>query len=291
VPNGQVTDRLAAMARFSGSELTLVGYDMIPITSADTRPASDAVTFAQYLTVVKHAHRVAGISRSATTEFAGFTTAIHAQGLPGPRVGTVHLANEPPAAVPAVGPPPARTRPVVLVPGSREPHKNQRAVLHAAERLWREGLDFEVRMVGGAGWTDDVLRSAADRLHADRRPLVELGRVSDARLTEELQGADLVVFVSLHEGYGLPVAEALACGTPVITSDFGSQREIADGGGCLVVDPRDDDRITDALRRLLTDPGERGRLRVEAAARTVRTWDQYAEDLWGFLVEREGHEA
>jgi glycosyltransferase involved in cell wall biosynthesis len=291
VPNGQVTEQLTAMARFSGNTLGLVGYDMIPITSAETRPAADAVTFAQYLTVVKHAHRVAGISRSATTEFAGFATAVRAQGLPGPRVGTVHLANEPPAELPEARPQTPHPRPVVLVPGSREPHKNQRAVLHAAERLWREGLDFELRMVGGAGWTDEVLRPAIRRLHADQRPLTELGRVSDARLTAELQGADVVVFVSLHEGYGLPVAEALACGTPVVTSDFGSQREIAEGGGCLVVDPRDDDQVTAALRRLVCGPEERARLRAEIAGRTVRTWDRYAEDLWGFLVEGEDDEA
>ncbi|UOY01226.1 glycosyltransferase [Blastococcus sp. PRF04-17] len=185
-------------------------------------------------------------------------------------------------------PPRTGTRPVVLCTGSREPHKNQRAVLHAAERLWREGLDFEVRMVGGRGWNEDVLRPAADRLHADGRPLTELGRVSDAELTAALRAADLVAFVSLHEGYGLPVAEALACGTPVLTSDFGSQREIAEAGGCVTVDPRDDDAITDALRTLLTRPEELERLRAEIASRPARTWPEYADELWTCLVQGEG---
>jgi glycosyltransferase involved in cell wall biosynthesis len=287
VPNTQADEQLAALARFSGNTLALVGYDMIPITSADTRPFSDSVAFGQYLSVVKHAHRVAGISRSATAEFAGFAEAVQAQGLAGPEVRTVELATEPPAGAATV-PVRSGTRPVVLCTGSREPHKNQRAVLHAAERLWHEGLDFEVRLVGGHGWNEDVLRPAANRLRAASRPLTELGRVSDAELTAQLRAADLVAFVSLHEGYGLPVAEALACGTPVLTSDFGSQREIAHGGGCVTVDPRDDDALTEALRTLLTRPEELERLRAEIADRPVRTWAEYADELWTYLVRGEG---
>jgi glycosyltransferase involved in cell wall biosynthesis len=171
----------------------------------------------------------------------------------------------------------------MLCVGSQEPHKNQRAALHAAERLWREGLDFEVRLAGGPGWSDDVLRPAIERLAEARRPITALGRVSDVQLKDEMRSADFVFFASLHEGYGLPVVEALACGTPVVTSNFGSQLEIAEGGGCLVVDPRNDDEVTDAIRRLLTIPDELRRLRSEALARPVRTWNEYAAELWDFL--------
>jgi glycosyltransferase involved in cell wall biosynthesis len=288
VPNTRADEQLAALARFSGNTLALVGYDMIPITSADTRPFTDSVAFGQYLSVVKHAHRIAGISTSATAEFAGFASAVRAQGLPCPEVRTVELVTEPPTT-PSTAP--VRRpggRPVVLATGTREPHKNQRGVLHAAERLWLEGLDFEVRLVGGSGWNEDVLGAAVHRLRAAGHPVTELGRVSDAELTAQLRAADLVAFLSLHEGYGLPVAEALACGTPVLTSDFGSQREIARAGGCRTVDPRDDDAVTDALRTLLADPGELDRLRAQIAGRPARTWTQYADELWTYLVRGEG---
>lgn len=282
VPNAHTSQQLAALARFSGNTLTLVGYDMIPITSAEMRPPVDAVTFAGYLTVLKHAHRVAGISRSAAAEFAGFAHSITAQGLPGPDVREVLLAGEGPRGTTERR---DQARPVVLLTGSKEPHKNQRAALHAAERLWREGLDFEVRLVGGPGWSDEILRPALARLEKARRPVVQLGRVSDGVLSQELRRAHVVVFASLHEGYGLPVAEALAAGTPVITSNFGSQAEIAQAGGCLTVDPRDDDALTAALRVALTDEAAMARLRADAAARPVRTWDEYAEELWTFMVD------
>ena len=282
VPNPAASAPLAALATYSGNTLALIGYDMIPITSAEMRPPADAVAFAQYLTVVKHAHRVAGISRSATAEFSGFVESLGAQGLKGPDVHEVLLAGEAPRAAAGTGR--ESSRPVMLLVGSREPHKNQRAGLHAAERLWRKGLDFEVRLVGGPGWSDAVLQPAVDRVLQQGRPLTALGRVSDDRLAEEMRSASFVFFASLHEGYGLPVAESLAWGTPVITSGFGSQQEIAELGGCLMVDPRDDDDVTAAVERLLTDPVELARLRAEASARPVRTWDTYARELWSFLT-------
>jgi hypothetical protein len=282
VANPRASGQLAALAKFSGNTVSMIGYDMIPITSAEMRPLGDTEAFAQYLTVVKHAHRVAGISRSAAAEFAGFTYSLKAQGLTGPDVREVLLAGEAPRTLGSAHRPHG-DRPVMLCVGSQEPHKNQRAALHAAERLWREGLDFEVRLVGGRGWSDAVLRPAIEHLADAGRSITALGRVSDARLLDEMRSADFAFFASLHEGYGLPVAESLACGTPVITSNFGSQLEIAELGGCLVVDPRDDDEVTDAIRRLLTKPEELQRLRSEAVARPVRTWDEYASELWAFL--------
>jgi glycosyltransferase involved in cell wall biosynthesis len=284
VPNGDAGAHLAALARFSGNRLSLIGYDMIPVTSADLRPPSDAVVFTQYLTVVKHAHRVAGISASATTEFAGFADALAAQGLPGPVVTEVRLVEDAPPVHEAR---PAGPRPRVLCVASREPHKNQRTVLHAAERLWREGLDFELELIGGPGWSDAVLAPAIARAVAAGRPLVDSGRVPDEYLWSSLRGATFTVFISLHEGYGLPLADSLACGVPAVTSDFGSQLEIAEGGGCLTVDPRDDDAVTDAMRRLLTEPDTLAALREQALARPRRTWDEYADELWQALVDEE----
>lgn len=287
VPVGAASDVLATLARWSGSTVGLVGYDLIPITSADLRPWGEANGTAGLLHVVKHAERVACISRSATAEFRGFVEALPAQGLVGPLVDEVQL---PAISSPMPGPAPARpasSRPVVLCTGTREPHKNHRAVVHAAERLWREGVDFELRLVGGFGWSDVPLGDATARLRAEGRPLVELGRVSEQVLWDELRAADAVAFVSLHEGYGLPIAEALSVGTPVLTTAYGSQAEVAAGGGCLLVDPRDDDQVTEGLRRLVTDDALRERLKGEARNRPERTWDDYAADLWDFLTGAE----
>jgi hypothetical protein len=286
VPLGAPAEALTGIALYSGNRLTAVGYDLIPITSAETRPLHEAVAAGEWLVPLKAAHRIAGISNSATAEFKGFAQMLSAQGLSGPKVEEVKL--------PAGAPPdwftvPERTThptPRFVFSGTREPHKNHRALLYAAERLWAEGLDFEVRLIGGNGWTDEHVGDTIKRLKADRRRLVDLGRVTEEDLWTELATADGVVFVSLHEGYGLPVAEALAVGTPVLTTSYGSQAEIARDGGCLVADPRDDESLVTALRRFVADSALRGELAREARERPRVSWNGYADELWDFLVSR-----
>jgi glycosyltransferase involved in cell wall biosynthesis len=93
------------------------------------------------------------------------------------------------------------------------------------------------------------------------------------------------MFPSLNEGFGLPVAESLAHGTPVITSDYGSMKEIADdSGGCPLVDPRDDDQIRAAMRSLLTDGALLAELRRAARTARTKTWDEYAAEAYDYLV-------
>jgi glycosyltransferase involved in cell wall biosynthesis len=99
--------------------------------------------------------------------------------------------------------------------------------------------------------------------------------------------ARCTVFPSLNEGFGLPVAESLACGTPVVTSDFGSMAEIAADGGALLANPREDHSIAAALRTLLVDDAEHARLSQEARQRPTSSWDDYAARVWSTLVTHE----
>ncbi len=322
-PPSQACDRLAALAQYSGNAVVAVGYDCIPVVSADLVPAADTQRFALYLSVLKHARRIAGISRSATTEFAGFGSALPSQGLPGPTVIECPLPTQAatiqpdptPAATIQAGPTPAATiqagptpadlhpaptgragpgraadaapaAPLVLSVGSLEPRKNHLALLDAAERLWRDQLHFELLLIAGSGWGHELPDRIA-HLQAQGRPLRVRTDVSDAELAAAYRQARFSVFASLHEGYGLPVAESLAYGTPVITTNYGSTRDIAAGGGAILIDPRDDDALTDAMRSLLTDDRRLHHLRQQLHTRPTRTWDHYAHDLWHHLVQPE----
>jgi glycosyltransferase involved in cell wall biosynthesis len=299
VPPSEACDRLAALAQFSGNAVVAVGHDCIPIVSADLVPAADTQRFARYLSALKYARRVAGVSRSATTEFRGFAAALPAQGLPGPTVIECPLptqaapqpapAGPEAAAASRTGPGPAdgpETLPLVLSVGSLEPRKNHLALLHAAERLWRDDLHFELLLIAGSGWGDEVPDRIA-HLQAQGRPLQVRTGVSDADLAAAYRRARFSVFASLHEGYGLPVAESLAYATPVITTNYGSTRDIAAAGGAILIDPRDDDALTEAMRSLLTDDGRLDTLRQQLHTRPTRTWEHYAHDLWHHLVQPE----
>ncbi|CAN5127824.1 hypothetical protein BH09ACT6_BH09ACT6_24550 [soil metagenome] len=283
---------LAALAAVSGNAVVMVGHDTIPIVSADSQDAAEIERFARYLTVVKHATRVAGVSGSAAEEFSGFVSALGAQGVTGPDVIAVPLAMNAPSHRAAVGAhgggarPDAPAAPLVLVVGSQEPRKNHGAILFAAQRLWAEGIAFRLRFIGG-GSAATIHRFDAElrRLRAGGAEVEVLRGASDTVLLESYREARFTVFPSLHEGFGLPVAESLALGTPVITADHGSLREAAVGGGCLTVDARDDEALRVAMKSLLCDEALYERLRSEALERSFRTWNDYAAELWLRLVQ------
>jgi glycosyltransferase involved in cell wall biosynthesis len=102
------------------------------------------------------------------------------------------------------------------------------------------------------------------------------GYVSEDEKVALLSGAEALVYPSLYEGFGLPVIEAMACGTQVLTSDVSALPETA-GDAALLVDPHAPEGIAAGMERLLTDTPLRERLRLAGRARAARfSWDETA---------------
>lgn len=285
------TLRLLALARFARSRTGVIGFDCVPISSAETTDVGVSEAFTGNLAGIRHFRRVTAISESAAEEYRGWAHMLSAIGERGPDIRTVQLpveAHEPSAASLAE----ARERlligglPLVLCVGTHEPRKNHLAVLHAAETLWRRGVRFNLAFIGGHSWNSRRFDDGVARLQAAGRPIETLASVTDELLWAAYRVSHCVVFPSLNEGFGLPVAEALSCGTPVVTSNFGSMAEIAAEGGAVLVDPRDDSSLTEGLARVLGDEELHARLRTEAAARPHRSWDDYARETWDLLADK-----
>lgn len=285
------TARMQALARHSGNRTGMIGFDCVPLTTAETAAESMGGAFARLLACVRHIDRLATISEGAAVEYRGWRAMLAGTGLHGPDVMSVPLpveAKEPTAAALEQ----ARSQfglgslPLVLCVGSHEPRKNHLAVMHAAELLWREGLEFSLVFVGGNAWKSERFLQTLVGLRDGGRPIQSLSALSDDLLWAAYQTAHVVLFPSLNEGFGLPVAEGLASGTPVITSGFGSMAEIAEQGGALLVDPRDDHDIAAALRRVLSEPTVHADLAAQARLRPRRSWDTYAGELWSYLVRQ-----
>lgn len=293
VPQLDVTPRIAAIGACSNNRLVLVGHDAIPLLSAETLELEEPEKFMTFLSAVKFADRIAGVSHSSAAEFASFASMLAAQGLAGPATVAVPLPVEfavqdavvPAEATETAAPrlPSSGTAPEVVVVGSHDPRKNHLAILHAAEVLWQRGRRFRLSFVGSPGSNDEFLTRVQRLQHRGRDVHLRTG-LSDARLRAAVSTARFTVFPSLHEGYGLPVAESLALGTPVITTSYGSTAEIAQGGGAITVDPRDDAALTDAMERLLTSDEDIDRLRAEIRGRRERSWQDYADELWDAIV-------
>lgn len=289
-PERERTLRMMALARFARCRTGTIGYDCVPISSSETTDLNVSEAFAGYLAAARHFDRVAGISEAAAQEYRGWRSMLSAIGLPGPDVRACILPTEPGPAT-AADLDRARDRfvvgdlPLLLCVGTHEPRKNHLGLLHAAETAWREGHQFSLSFIGGHSWNSARFGAQLARLRAAGRPVDDHRGVDDGTLWAAYRLSRAVVFPSLHEGYGLPVAEALSVGTPAVTSGHGSMAEIAADGGALLVDPRDDRALADALGTVASDAATVARLRDEASRRPHRTWDDYAETLWTFFTD------
>jgi FkbM family methyltransferase len=277
--------------------LSMVGYDVIPIVAGEKVVTEVSTDFVGYLSVLKHADRVSSISRASKDSFEAFGTMAAAEGLRPPRVEAHELPAEPlqldsgrlEAARSHLG---IGVGPVALVVGSHEPRKNHLAVLEAAERLWatRGDAAFELLFLGWSGWLSEEFDELVGRLIVAGRPIIVRKRCTEDELWAAYRLSRFSVFPSLLEGFGLPIAESLACGTPVITSDYGSMAEVAERGGCVLIDPRNVDALERAMAFLLDDDLALAKLRDEALGSDVGTWDSYASQLWDFFTDRAAEE-
>jgi len=163
-------------------------------------------------------------------------------------------------------------RPYVACVGTLEPRKNLATAVRAFAALDDDGVCLVV--VGARGWDGGEVAAQARQT---RGRVVLTGHVSDEELVGVLSGARCFLYPSLFEGFGLPPLEAMACGTPVVTSDRASLPEVV-GDAALRVDPQDEEALAAALRRVLHEPGLAERL-TEAGLRRARayTWARCAE--------------
>ena len=288
--------RIAALAEFSGNRTCVIGYDCVPLTSADTIGAGMGAAFAKNLTAVARMQKVAAISVAAKLEYQGWRRMLSGAGMSGPDIREIVLPREA-GTVTDQQLEDARLvlitgdLPLVLCVGSHEPRKNHLAVLQAAEQLWMAGREFSLVFVGGNSWGSQDFERQLARLQADGRPVSTIAAVTDELLWSAYRLSAVTVFPSLNEGYGLPVAEALAVGTPVVTSNFGSMQEIASQGGALLANPRDDDGIAAAIDQVVFDEATNRRLRDETTRITPRDWSDYATELWDYFVVPHGASA
>jgi glycosyltransferase involved in cell wall biosynthesis len=168
----------------------------------------------------------------------------------------------------------------VLAVGTLQPRKNLIRLVDAVARLSRD-MPVVLRVVGPDGY-----QAAQIRERLGRSVQVEIaGYVSEDELAAEYRNADVFVYPSLYEGFGLPVVEAMASGTPVVTSGAGSLREVA-GEAALIVDPLDVEAIAEAIARIASDRELRASLRTRGLARAAEfTWDRSATRLAEIYAE------
>jgi len=141
----------------------------------------------------------------------------------------------------------------IIYVGTLHPRKNLAGLLDAFAAVVKQGHDLHLVIAGKKGWLYEPLFAQVHQLALEER-VHFTGYVPQKDLPALISGARVFVLPSLYEGFGFPVLEAMACGTPVVCSNVSSLPEVA-GDAAILVDPHDTTQLAQALCRLLDDDG------------------------------------
>lgn len=172
-----------------------------------------------------------------------------------------------------------------LFVGNANPRKNLARIIRAFDRVV-ESAESGCNLViaGGQGWKfseEDTLR---DVRHKDRIRFI--GFVEDEDMPALYSAAELFLFPTLYEGFGIPIIEAQLCGTPVLTSNCSSLPEVA-GDAAVYVDPYSEESIRDGMVRVLSDPEFARELRQKGLANALRFSWQHSAQLLETIIQKE----
>jgi glycosyltransferase involved in cell wall biosynthesis len=237
--------------RRSRVPVVITVHDLAPLRHPGAFPAWTRLYAGTRLRgTIRAARRVAAVSEFSRREVVALC------GVPAERVDVVPNGVDP--VFTAEGP--ATRGDYALAVGTLEPRKNLPRAIEAAALA-----GVELRVAGAAGWGD---------VEAAGEGVRWLGRVSDEELAALYRGARCLVYPSLYEGFGIPVAEAMACGTPVVTTRGSAMADVA-GGAAVLVDPSDARAIAEGIAEAGARGDELRALGLERAR--LYTWERAAD--------------
>lgn len=169
--------------------------------------------------------------------------------------------------------------------GTLEPRKNIERVVESFIRFKEEtGAEQKLVITGRKGWLyKGILEQMQNSLCS--QDIIFTDFVEDQDLPSLYSGAEVFLYPSLYEGFGLPLLEAMACGVPVITSNLSSLQELAEGSA-LLVNPRDVNQLAQAMERLIRDQQIKTKLKKKGLERTKQfSWRKTAEQTFKLYKE------
>ncbi|MFH1088010.1 MAG: glycosyltransferase family 1 protein, partial [Chloroflexota bacterium] len=240
--------------------------------------------YGQVSRAVTRADAILAISHSTKNDLVGLLNA------PADKITVTHLAADPgcrpvtePARLEAVRHTYGLPADYLLFVGTLEPRKDLPTLLRSFASLGPATKDVCLAVAGRPGWLYKQVYDLAESLRLGDRVRF-LGGVPAADLPALYSGARLFVLPSLYEGVGMPVLEAMACGTPVVASNTSSLPEVA-GDAALLVDPTDVDALSAVLLRIAGDPALRSDLRARGLVQAARfSWERCARETLAALV-------
>ena len=253
------------------ARLTITIHDLTTWLMPELHPEGNRRADENLAALARRAHRVIAVSECTRRD------AVRVLSIAPEKIDVIHSGvaesffHVEEAAVEAVRARYSLLKPFILSVGTIEPRKNTDALLSAYQALpgsLREA--FDLVLAGPMGW---ARASTIERVRRVRY----LGYVPESDIAPLTAAATVFAYPSLYEGFGFPVAQAMAAGVPVITSNVSSLPEIA-GDAAVLIDPRSLSELRDGLSRLLLSPNLRAQLAARGRERAARfQWRTCAE--------------
>ena len=271
--------RVIAYARRQQMRVAAIFYDAIPVSHPELVRPKAAKYHADYMTAFCNVDLLIPISHSAADQFRFF---VEKRRLPLPSIYVCTSAGE------LLGEERCRAKSDVLPQAvnilcvsTLEPRKNHKTLLEAFELASATLSQPELRLqlVGdryeGADFVVEIVKAAMAR----NRNVIWHGKLTDHQMMNLYRECDFTIYPSVLEGFGLPIIQSLRNCRPCICANFGTMAETASGGGCLTVDIRDAEKLSDAIVALATRRDIRQKLVEEIERRHVKTWQEYATEI------------
>jgi glycosyltransferase involved in cell wall biosynthesis len=264
------------------ARLTITIHDLTSWLMPELHPAANRRADENLAALARRAHRVIAVSECTRRD------AVRVLGIAPEKIDVIHSGvagsffHVEEAALQAVRARYSLVKPFVLSVGTIEPRKNTDVLLSAYQALPRPlREEFDLVVAGPMGW---AAASTVERLRRVRY----LGYVPETDIAPLTAAATVFAYPSLYEGFGFPVAQAMAAGVPVIASNVSALPEIA-GDAAVLIDPRSLAELRDALSRLLLSPDVRAQLAARGRQRAALfQWRTCAERSLQFFRDAMG---
>lgn len=167
----------------------------------------------------------------------------------------------------------------LLAVGNIQPRKNLLRILEAYDTVRKKIIGLKLVIVGKAKWKSSIIYEEVTRRGLER-DVIFTGYVSDDELVFLYNGAKLFLYPSIYEGFGLPILEAMSCGTPVITSNTASMPEVA-GNAAMLIDPLDTDQIGEGIEKVIKSPDLSKEMSIKGLRQAAKfSWEKTARDTF-----------
>jgi glycosyltransferase involved in cell wall biosynthesis len=178
-----------------------------------------------------------------------------------------------------------REKIIILLPGTIEPRKQQIRLMKIFNKFIKKNPEIDVELITFGNIVPLCQNDFDNYVNESNGKIKYLGIIDNEKLFELYKMANFTCFISLYEGFGFPISESLWHGVPVLTSNFGSMKEVTSCGGCHSIDTKNENEIYEALNHLIINPLFIEKLKHEIYKSSLTTWKDYAEKIYTEIIE------